>query len=95
MIFQELVRSCPAIANMKDDAVSVGQHERHEWYPRWLPAAKIFRQAIEQAAEITKLPAARIREVALTGLLDTYFCSKRRRRQRPAAIDSGAVVAQL
>jgi len=84
MTFQELVRTCPAIAQLKADAASIAQQERRPWYAAWLEDSTIFAMAIRAAAEKTGAPPAAIRGVVLTGLLDAYYTARRRRAKREA-----------
>ena len=85
--FPELVRTCPTIAELKAGAVSIAEHEARPWYPAWFEGSSIFAHAIDAAAETIEAPPAAIREVALTGLLDTYHTAKRRRAKAEAAAD--------
>ncbi len=82
MTFPELVRACPAIAELKADAASIAQNERCQWYERWIRGSQIFLHAVADAAEIMRVPRDEIRQVVLTGLLDAYFTAKRRRAKR-------------
>ena len=88
MNFPELCRSCPSIAELKADAASIAMNEARQWYPVWLAGSTIFAHAIDAAAEALDVPQHEIRGVVLTGLLDHYFTTKRRRAK---AADAAAV----
>ena len=83
--FHELVRTCPTIAELKADAASIAQHEAHPWYAAWVEGSKVFREALDAAAGRIGTPPAAFRDVVLTGLLDAYWTSRRRRAKREAA----------
>ena len=85
LTFSELVRSCPAIAELKANAQSIAQNETRQWYANWLPGSLVFIEAVRDAAKALDMDDDRIRDVALTGLLDAYFTAKRRRAKREAA----------
>ena len=86
MDFCELVRTCPTIRQLKEDAASIAMHESRQWYPAWLEDSTIFHQAIRTAAEQIGTTPAAIRGEVLDGLLDVYHVARRRRakRQGPA-----------
>jgi hypothetical protein len=85
MDFPDLCRRCPAIAELKADAASIALHEHHPWYEHWLAGSQIFARAVAAAAVALNVPAADVRDVALDGLLDTYWTARRRRAKREAA----------
>lgn len=79
MTFGDLVRSCPAIAELQADARSIAQHARWDWYEKWLPGTRIFHAAVRSASDRLTVDADVIRPVALAGLIDVYEVTKRRR----------------
>ena len=83
LTFHNLLK-CPAIAELKADAASIAELERWPWYEHWIDDSTIFHRAVRAAALALHAPEDSIRDVALTGLLDAYFTSKRRRAKREA-----------
>ncbi len=86
----ESLVACPEIAELVTDCESVARHARWDWYPRWLHQSKIFRDAVDAAAERLGASFYEVRPVALAGLLDTYHEAQRRTPTRHSGATSRA-----
>ena len=86
--FPEICNLCPEVADLRDDAASVAEHERWPWYEMWLSGSTVFSVAVKAAAQRLGVDLDEIRDVVLVGLLDAYRTAKWRleRRKRKTAV---------
>jgi hypothetical protein len=78
-----LLEECPAFAELRDDAVSIAEHEARPWYEHWLPDSSIFLDACWQGYHrfgCTRLDDVRF--VAAAGLVDAYRVAKARLQRK-------------
>jgi hypothetical protein len=70
--------ACPAIAGLAEDARSIAQNARRDWFPGWLPTSRCFMDGLRALAswlDVGNLDD--IRDTVLTGLLDEYHTERR------------------